>query len=48
MAKFSKLVNREEEDVFNRWIKSDLTYIHTNVSVHNSLMQKLDDEHLEG
>ena len=28
LAKFSKIVNGEEE-VFKRWIKSDLTYNHT-------------------
>ena len=51
LAKFSKLVNGEAE-VFNRWIKSDLTYNHTqfgtNENFHNTLMQKLDDEQLEG
>ena len=52
LAKFSKIVNGEEE-VFNRWIKSDLTYNHmqstfgTQQDTHNTLMQKLDDEQLE-
>ena len=57
-AKFIKTVtqsafgNGEEEVVFKRWIKSDLTYNGTQHSVqqdtHNTLMQKLDDEQLEG
>ena len=51
LAKFSKLVNGEEE-VFKRWIKSDLIYNHlqsgTQQNTHNILMQKLDDEQLEG
>ena len=47
LAKFSKIVNGEEE-VFKRWIKSDLIYNHTQQDSHNTLMQKLDDEQLEG
>ena len=47
LAKFSKIVNGEEE-VFKRWIKSDLTYNNTQQDIHNTLMQKLDDEQLEG
>ena len=47
LAKFSKIVNGEEE-VFKRWIKSDLTYNNTQQDLHNTLMQKLDDEQLEG
>ena len=51
LAKFSKTVNGEEE-VFKRWIKSDLIYNHlqpgTQQDTHNTLMQKLDDEQLEG
>ena len=47
LAKFSKIVNGEEE-VFKRWIKSDLTYNNTQQDTHNTLMQKLDDEQLEG
>ena len=47
LAKFSKIINGEEE-VFKRWIKSDLIYIHTQQDTHNTLMQKLDDEQLEG
>ena len=51
LAKFSKIVNGEEE-VFKRWIKSDLIYNHlqsgTQQDTHNTLMQKLDDEQLEG
>ena len=53
LAKFSKTVDGEEE-VFIRWEKSDLMYNHTqsafgtNENVHNSLVQKLDDEQLEG
>ena len=47
LAKFSKIVNGEEE-VFKRWIKSDLTYNNTQQDTHNTLLQKLDDEQLEG
>ena len=47
LANFSKIVNGEEE-VFKRWIKSDLIYNHTQQDTHNTLMQKLDDEQLEG
>ena len=47
LAKFSKIVN-EEEEVFKRWIKSDLTYNNTQQDTHNTLLQKLDDEQLEG
>ena len=47
LAKFSKIVNGEEE-VFKRWIKSDLTYNNTQPDTHNTLIQKLDDEQLEG
>ena len=51
LAKFSKIVNGKEE-VFKRWIKSDLIYNHlqsgTQQDTHNTLMQKLDDEQLEG
>ena len=52
-AKFSKY-GEEEEVVFHKWVKSDFNYNHmqstfgTNLNVHNSLMQKLDDEQLEG
>ena len=48
LAKFLLLVNGDEEEVFIRWIKSDLTYNHTNENVHNSIMQKLNDEQLDG
>ena len=53
LAKFSKY-GEEEEVVFHKWVKSDFNYNHmqstfgTNLNVHNSLMQKLDDEQLEG
>ena len=51
LAKFSKIVNGQEE-VFNRWIKSDFDYNHSYENVrgalHNTLLQKLDDEQLEG
>ena len=53
LAKFSKIVIGEE-NVFHKWVKSDFNYNHiqstfgTNLNVHNSLMQKLDDEQLEG
>ena len=48
LAKFSKIVNGEEE-VFKRWIKSDLLYNNsTQQEIHNKLMQKIDDEQFEG
>ena len=57
LAKFSKIVNGEE-NVFHKWVKSDFNYNHTqiaaahafgtNPNIHNILMQKLDDEQLEG
>ena len=53
LAKFSKYINGEEA-VFHKWVKSDFNYNHTqiafdtNPNVHNILMQKLDDEKLEG
>ena len=51
LAKFSKYINGEEV-VFHKWVKSDLNYNHTRDSIravlHNTLMQKLDDEQLEG
>ena len=53
LAKFSKYINGEEV-VFHEWVKSDFNYNHiqstfgTNPNVHNILMQKLDDEQLEG
>ena len=48
LAKFLKIVNGEEE-VFKRWIKSDLIYNNsTQQEIHNKLMQKIDDEQLEG
>ena len=53
LAKFSKIVNGEE-NVFHKWVKSDFNYNHmqstfgTNHTIHNTIMQKLDDEQLEG
>ena len=53
LAKFSKLGNGEE-NVFHKWVKSDFKYNHmqstfgTNHTIHNTLLQKLDDEQLEG
>ena len=48
LAKFSKIINGEEE-VFKRWIKSDLIYNNsTQQEIHDKLMQKIDDEQLEG
>ena len=53
LAKFSKIVNGEE-NVFHNWVKSDFNYNHmqstfgTNHTIHKTLMQKLDDEQLEG
>ena len=54
LAKFSKIVNGQsfaEEVVFHKWVKSDFNYNHTQITFgtqHNTLMQKLDDEQLEG
>ena len=55
LAKFSKIVIVQgfaEEVVFHKWVKSDFNYNHTQDSIraalHNTLMQKLDDEQLEG
>ena len=55
LAKFSKIVLGQsfaEEVVFHKWVKSDFNYNHTQDSIraafHNTLMQKLDDEQLEG
>ena len=57
LAKFSKYINGQssaEEVVVHKWVKSDFNYNHiqstfgTNPNVHNILMQKLDDEQLEG
>ena len=52
LAKFIKTVtfgNGEEEVVFKRWIKLDLIYNNsTQQEIHNKLMQKIDDEQLEG
>ena len=53
LAKFSKYINGEEV-VFRKWVKSDFNYNHmqntfgTNHTIHNTIMQKLDDEQLEG
>ena len=51
LAKFSKIVNGEE-NVFHKWVKSDFNYnlIQDSIraALHNTLMQKLDDEQLEG
>ena len=52
LAKFSKIVNVQgstEEVIFHKWVKSDFNYNHTNPdhTIHNSLMQKIDDEQLE-
>ena len=34
--------------MFHKSVKSDFNYNHTNHTIHNTLMQKLDDEQLEG
>ena len=53
LAKFSKYINGEEI-VFHKWGKSDFNYNHTQIAfgtnpkIHNILMQKIDDEQLEG
>ena len=54
LAKFSKIVNMQgfaEEVVFHEWFKSDFNYNHmqsTFDTQHSTLIQKLDDEQLEG
>ena len=47
LAKFSKYINGEE-NIFHKWVKSGFNYNHTQDTIHNTLMQKLDDEQLEG
>ena len=47
LAKFSKYIIGEEL-VFHKWVKSDFNYNHTRAALHNTLMQKLDNEQLEG
>ena len=48
LANISKIVNGEEE-VYKRWIKSDLLYNNnTQQKIHNKLMQKIDDEQSKG
>ena len=57
LAKFSKYINGEEA-VFHKWVESDFIYNHTQIAfgtnpnvraaLHNILLQKLDDEQLEG
>ena len=45
---FVKYLN-EKEQVFNRWMKSDMFYIFNNVlDIHSTIIQGIDDEHLEG
>ena len=46
LAKISKN-GSGEENVFHKWVKSDFSYNQTNQNVHNTIMQKLDDEQLE-
>ena len=49
LAKFTKLINGEK-NVFHNWVKSELNYNHSNedITIHNTLIQKLDEEQLEG
>ena len=57
LAKFSKIVYGEE-NIIHKWVKSDFTYNHMQstfgtqdsirAALHNTLMQNLDDEQLEG
>ena len=50
LAKFSKYINGEEA-IFHKWVQSDFNYNHTRIAFgtqHNTLLQKLDDEQLEG
>ena len=37
-----------KEQVFHKWVTSDMNYNYSNENVHNTLIQKLDDEQLEG
>ena len=37
-----------EEQVFHKWLKSNLIYNHTDQNVHLLLMETFDDEQLEG
>ena len=48
-AKCTKHINGEEK-VSLKWVKSDFNYIHSceDHIFHNNLIQKLDDEQLEG
>ena len=48
-AKFTKLLKGEEQ-VFHKWVMSDFNYNHSNdyYSIHNTIIQNLDDEQLEG
>ena len=48
LAKFSKYINGKE-NVFHKWVKSDFKYNHTNPdhTIHNTIMQKIDDEQME-
>ena len=47
LAKFSK-IGVDEENVIHKWVKSDFNYNRAYENVHNSLIQNLDDEQLEG
>ena len=53
LVKFSKIGNGEE-NVFHKWVKSDFNYNHmqstsgTNHTIHNTLVQNLNDEQVEG
>ena len=46
-AKFIKHVNGEVV-VFHKWVKSEMNCNYSNENVHNTLIQTLDDEQLEG
>ena len=49
LTKYTKLINGEEHK-FHKWVKSDFNYNHYNdsYSIHNTSIQNLDDEQLEG
>ena len=49
LAEFSKYINGEE-NAFHKWVESDFNYNHAfpDHTIHNTLMQKLDDEQLKG
>ena len=45
LAKFTKQINNI---IFRRWVKSDMFYNFDKINIHETLIEKLDDEELEG